>query len=255
MMTKKMITAVIVDDDAAAVKKLHADLVAFPDITVAGTAVSVETAKRLIIREQPDLLFLDVEMPEMSGFELLNEIQSQLHADIKIVFHTAYNKYLLDAIRASAFDYLLKPYMPEELAAIIERYRSRTPKDPMGIEQSLRKLLARDAGFAIQTLSGLMPVNPEKVIMFQFVKELRCWQMMLADRKLHKLRTGATARELTALDRSFVQIAQDCIVNIRYLASIENKTLRCMFCPPYSDMECTASQRYFKKIKEMMDII
>jgi DNA-binding LytR/AlgR family response regulator len=59
---------------------------------------------------------------------LLKNIQSELKPDTKVVFYTAYNKYLLEALRASAFDYLLKPYLPDELTAVIERYRSYVPK-------------------------------------------------------------------------------------------------------------------------------
>lgn len=250
------ISVIIVDDDMMSVKKLSADLATFPDIKTIKSATSPEKAKKMIIREQPDILFLDIEMPGMSGIELLRRIQPELHPEIKVVFYTAYNKYLLEALRASAFDYLLKPYMPDELATIIERCRSITPKNTENLEQSLHKLLVQNNIFAIQTLSGLMLLSYEKILLFQYTKEQRCWQMMHADDyKLHKLRMSTTAKELLALNKAFTQISQDCIVNLHYLSSIENRTLRCSFFPPHDKIERAASQRYFKKIKERLEII
>lgn len=250
------ITVIIVDDDVMSIKRLSGDLAAFPDIKVITTASSPEKAQKIIIREQPDILFLDVEMPGMSGIELLRRMQPELHPEIKVVFYTAYNKYLLEALRTSAFDYLLKPYMPDELAAIIERYRSYTPRNTDSLEQSLHKLLVQNNIFAIQTLSGLMLVSSEKILLFQYTKEQRCWQMMHTDdNKFHKLRMSTTAKELLAISKVFVQISQDCIVNLNYLASIENRTLQCSFCPPHDKVKRTASQRYFKKIREMLEII
>jgi two-component system LytT family response regulator len=195
-------------------------------------------------------------MPGISGIELLKRMQPELHPEIKVVFYTAYNKYLLEALRASAFDYLLKPYMPDELQAIIERYRSYTPQNTEMLEQSLHKLLVQSNVFAIQTLTGLMLMSNEKVVLFQYTKEHRCWQMLHADdSKYHKLRANVTSKELLFISNSFIHISQDCIVNMNYLVSIENKTMKCTFCHPYENVDRVASQRYFKKIKEQLEII
>ena len=109
------ITVVIVDDEIASIRNLSNDLSAYSDIRILETTTSVEKARKIIIRQQPDLLFLDVEMPKMSGFDLWQSIRADVHADMRVIFYTAYDKYVLDALRASAFDYLLKPYLPEEL--------------------------------------------------------------------------------------------------------------------------------------------
>jgi len=250
------ITVIIVDDDAMSIKKLCHDLSAFSDVKVLAAVTTPEKARKLIVREQPDILFLDIELPGMSGIELLRSMQPELHPEIKVVFYTAYNQYLLEALRASAFDYLLKPYLLEELTSIFERYRSYVPKTTESLEQSLRRLLAQENIFAIQTLSGLMLLSHEKILLFQYTKDQRCWQMMHTDNyKLHKLRMSTTARELLAINKAFLQISQDCIVNMHYLSSIENRTLRCKFCYPHHEIERTASQRYYKKMKETLEII
>lgn len=253
-----MTKVIIVDDDAKCIQRLCDDLLSFPEMEVIATFNSPEEALNNIVREQPDMLFLDVEMPEMTGIELLKRLQPRLRPDIKVVFYTAFDKYLKEALRASAFDYLQKPYMFDELKTIMDRFRMETPKNTDNFDQSLHKLLRQDKNtFAIQGFSGLMLVNSEKILLFQYFNDLRCWQMMLTDdpNKYHKLRTTTKADELLAISKEFVQISQECIVNRNYVLSIENGTLRCLFCPPYDGIERVVTRLYFKKMRDMLDII
>lgn len=249
------LTAIIVDDEQASIETLQKDLQFFPEIEVLETFTYPEKAARGIIRLQPDILFLDVQMPGLSGVELLRQIQEEIHTDMRVIFYTAYDEYLLDALRASAFDFLLKPYQPKELAFIIERIHTSASKQPGNLEQSLRKLLAQDNKFAIQTISGLMLVKWDDILLFKFLGEQRCWQMELTDRHKYKLRMSTTAKSLLTITPSFIQISQDCIVNLNYLASIENQTLKCDFYPPFSDVEEVVSHRYYRKLKDMLKIL
>ena len=249
------ITVVIVDDEIASIRNLSNDLSAYSDIRILETTTSVEKARKIIIRQQPDLLFLDVEMPKMSGFDLWQSIRADVHADMRVIFYTAYDKYVLDALRASAFDYLLKPYLPEELDAVIERFRCVFYRSKVNMEQSMRRLLADDCKFAIQTVRGLLFLKREDVLMFRFSDTYRCWQLYLANRTDYKLRMNISARDLLNMSVSFVQISQNCIVNMDYLCSIENKTLECRLYPPFNDIELVASRRYYGRVKELLEII
>ena len=248
-------TTIIVDDEPACIKTLESDLSRFPEICIVSTCTSPDNAASEIVRLQPDLLFIHVEMPGMTGVELLNRIQSDIHADMHIVFYTAYDKYLLDAIHASAFDYLLKPYHWEELVSLIKRFQTHIDKsEKASLEQSLRKLLIHNDKFAIQTISGLMLVKYEEILLFQYLREQRCWQMMQTDRKQYKLRMSTTAKDLLGINPSFVQISQDCIINMNYLCSIENVTLKCGLTSSFADIELTVSQRYYKRLKDVLNI-
>ena len=102
------ITVIIIDDDLGSIQKLQNDLLAFSEVRILDTATTAELGKRHILKYQPDLVFLDVELPDMSGFDLLDDIRDDILPNLRVVFYTVYDKYILDALRASAFDYLLK---------------------------------------------------------------------------------------------------------------------------------------------------
>ena len=120
-----MYKVIIIDDEKAAIETLRRDLEVQTDLEIKGTAGNGAKGKKLIMDIHPDLLFLDIELPDIQGIRLLSEIREQVLWDMKVVFYTAYDKYLLQALRESAFDYLLKPYDIEELNLIIEYLKDK----------------------------------------------------------------------------------------------------------------------------------
>ena len=249
----KKIRTIIVDDTPTASAKLEHDLKFFPDIEVIECITSPNVAVKSIVKQQPDLLFLDIEMPGMSGLELLNHIQDDIK-EMRVVFYTAHNQYLIDAVRTSAFDYLQKPYLPEELSFIVNRLLADSGSRD-NFSQSFQQFVKKDDKFAIQSITGLMFVRCEEVVLFQYLKEQRCWVMKQTNNMTYKLRTNLGSKELLSLSPSFVQINQQCIINSNYLFSIENKTLKCILCPPFSDIGEVVSSRYYKKIKDNLNIL
>lgn len=249
------ITTIIIDDQAGCIDALANDLTKFPEIQILETTTSSEKARNIIIKQQPDLLFLDVEMPRINGIELLQEIRSSIHSNLYVVFYSAFDKYMIDALRASAFDYLLKPYQPEELASIIERVKIEIEMGKINFEQSMRRLLSDDRKFALQTVTGLLLLRRSEILYFQYSNENRSWQMMLTDFSIHRLRLCTTAKEILSISISFLQISQDLILNVDHLLSVENQTFKCTLYPPFSDLDIKASKRYYSKIKEALEII
>ncbi|WP_321520099.1 response regulator transcription factor [uncultured Bacteroides sp.] len=252
---KTPITTIIVDDESNSIAKLSNDLANYPEIKVIETTTSVEKAKKIIVQHQPDLLFLDIEMPKMNGIELLHEIRTLVHSDMYVVFYSAFDKYVLEALRSSAFDYLIKPYQPEELSNIIKRIKEQPEKGRINVEQSIRRLLTNDRKFALQAISGLLLLRASEVLCFQYIDNMRSWQITMTDFSVHKLRTGIIAKDLLAFSPSFMQINQECILNTDYISSIENKTLKCILYPPFCDFNICASRRYYSKLKEQLDIL
>jgi two-component system LytT family response regulator len=108
---------------------------------------------------------------------------------------------------------------------------------------------------AMQTLSGLVLVFCERMLLFDYSKENRCWQMTLNDNSKQSLRQNTTAKEILAISSMLMQISQECIVNLKYVATFDQKTLQCRFYKPYDSIERMVSRRYLKIIKEQCELI
>lgn len=120
-----MIRALLVDDDDAARRYLRALLAeAHADVDVVGEASNISEAEVALAVHRPELVFLDVEMPGGTGFDLLRTLKRW---EFEVVFTTSHQHYAIQAIRFSALDYLPKPVLPEELAAAMERFRDQRP--------------------------------------------------------------------------------------------------------------------------------
>lgn len=125
-----MIKALLVDDEQASIDLLKWLIGEYcPDITAIQTARSVQDAVPLIRNFQPDIVFLDIQMPHQSGFDLLTNIDNW---NFEVIFTTAYNEFAIQAIRFSALDYLLKPIDETELKKAIERYKVKRIYAPAG---------------------------------------------------------------------------------------------------------------------------
>ena len=121
-----MITAIIIDDEPrsiATLKNLIRDYC--PSVQVIDTGQSVEEGVRILNEQQPDILFLDIAMPDGSGFDLLEKLEEKT---FEVIFTTAFDQYAIKAFDFSAMNYLLKPINPEELQKVIEQYQSISSK-------------------------------------------------------------------------------------------------------------------------------
>ncbi len=249
------ITAIIVDDEPNSIRNLADDLAAYPEITVLDTQTSPMKAKKSIIQYQPDILFLDVEFSTTNGIELLQEVRPYIYNNMHVVFYTAFDKYMIDALRASAFDYLLKPYLEDELRQIIERVKREKASNPINFEQAMRQLLSNDCKFAVQTVSSLLLLRRSEILYFHYSDEGRCWHMTLTNMEDYRLRLSTKARDILSLSSSFIRINTDCILNIDYLSSVENSTLRCVLYAPFNSLDLVASRRHYSKIKEALKLL
>lgn len=272
------IKVVIVDDEPQSILRLENDLAAQDDFEVIATSSSAMSAKTLVMSMQPDVLFIDVEMPGQTGFEVLQSLRDEMPMDLIVVFYSAFNKYMIDALRASAFDFLLKPYQQEELELVVGRIRqkmeggdgsssssssssasssfsSESHQDPQNLLGVNGLLGTSGKRLAIQSISGLLMVKPDEVFCCTFDEDTRLWHLRLANGQIHKLKKQTTAKSVLSLSPSLAQVRQDCIINLDYLISIENYTLRCIFSPPFDQENITVSRRCYKAVKEKLEIL
>lgn len=118
-----MIQAVIIDDEKNNIDNLFLLLNKYcPQVHIAATALNANDGKKIIMQHNPELIFLDIQMPGASGFDLLKEISL---VSAEIIFVTAYDQYALQAFRFSAIDYLLKPVNTDELKSAVQKATER----------------------------------------------------------------------------------------------------------------------------------
>lgn len=244
--------AFIVDDNAQAMQTLATDLEARSEIASVRCFSSYAEATLPLLEVQPDVLFLDVEVPGKMGIEFLESIRPKVNFTFKVVFYTAYSSYMLDAIRQSAFDFLLKPYKQSELDTIIARIVEETANKRGAKAQIYGEPHHR---IAMQTVSELLLVSADQALMFTYMSDHRAWQITLTDGTSHLLKKGLTADELLSLHPALARISNTCIINLTYLAAVENNTQHCRFFPPHDKIDLTVSRRYFGKLKERFEML
>jgi DNA-binding LytR/AlgR family response regulator len=158
--------ALIVDDEASARSRLRRQLAACPQITITGEADSGIAALDQIVALKPDLLFLDIQMPGMNGFEVLRNLPPELQRP-HIVFVTGFDQHALAAFEADAIAYLLKPVQQERLIQVVERVErlhgpaSREPIDHVAAALSppMRQVVVRHA-------NRFLLLRPEEIVFF-----------------------------------------------------------------------------------------
>ena len=150
MSSVRPLNTLIVDDEPAAIEGLRLRLEAFPQIKVIAEANSVAEAISAINVQTPDLIFLDIEMPEQSGFELIRQLQPELCP--AIVFVTAFHQHAVKAFEVRALDYLLKPVKRQRLAEAIARVSEVTAirADKAELLAAVAELTKEEQGLAAE---------------------------------------------------------------------------------------------------------
>ena len=159
-----MLRTVIIDDEERSRKNLAALLSQeCPNVEIVGYANSATSGIERIKKHNPDVIFLDVEMPNGTGFDLLENIEE---IDFQVIFTTAYNHYAVKAIKFSALDYLLKPIDIKELKLAVEKAEKRIDTHAKGTNAVLKNFSAF-SGFhkiALPTNKGLVLIQVNEII-------------------------------------------------------------------------------------------
>ena len=215
--TAKKVRTLVVDDEELARQVMRELLSAHPDIEVIAECKNGLEAVKAVAEYKPDLLFLDVQMPKLTGFDVLELIG----AEVPVIFVTAYDEYAMKAFEVHAVDYLLKPVGKERLAAALQRVRSRSAeKPPIPAELSAA---ARPAG---QFAERLVVKDGTRVTLIPVGKldyaEAQDDYVALASEGKKHLKQQTIASLEAALDpRHFVRIHRSYVVSLERVTRIE----------------------------------
>ena len=253
-MPQTRLTVFVVDDEAGPREALVADLKKHPCIGEVFAFSNYSDATLPLLEQQPDVLFLDVEVPGRTGLEFIDSLQGNLSFSFRVVFYTGFSHYMLDAIRRSAFDYLLKPYKEKELEEIIERLVMAHAAPGIGTNSADHRHGA-PRKIAVQAISELLLLTVDEILYTEYHKTARNWRLILTNGTEHQLRKGTSAEDILKLHPALVRVSSSCIVNLNYLSAVENSTQRCRLCAPFDNQEIIASRRYFSKLKEKFEML
>jgi two-component system LytT family response regulator len=241
------ITALIIDDERLARTELRKLLSEHPEIEVIDEASNVDEGLEKIEALNPDLIFLDIQMPGKTGFDLLTEIDKAP----KVIFTTAYDEYAIRAFDVNALDYLLKPIEPKRLADSLVKLQEELQKEKLG-------MLAYNRG----------PLGEHDQV---FVKDgERCWFVKLSDIRLFEsvgnyakvffgnnkplILKSLNALEERLDEKVFFRANRKHIINLRWIEKIEPYFNGGLLVDLKGGEKIEVSRRQTVKFKEMMSL-
>jgi len=247
------IRTLIVDDEPLARERLRRLLEGEPEIEIVGECADGREAVAAIQKQPPDLMFLDIQMPELDGFGVLQATNTQ-HVPV-IVFVTAHDKFALRAFEVHAVDYLLKPFDRERfqtaLRRALERVRNR---DSQALQQRQAALLA-DLKIPPKSPDRLAVKSAGRVVFVKlsdidWIEAAHNYVELHAGKESHLLRETLNAIEARLSPEKFVRISRSAIVNIERV-----KELQPLFHGEYTvtlqnGTRVTLSRRYRDKLKQ-----
>lgn len=247
-----MIKAILIDDERLARNELKKLLSEFPEIEVIAEAANAEEGIERIDTLNPDLVFLDIQMPGKSGFDMLAELDKLPH----VIFTTAYDEYALKAFEVNALDYLLKPVEPKRLADAIQKLHLQEEKE-----------VYHNPNNANSNNNRIMLVDDAQV----FVKDgERCWFVKLNEIRLFEsvgnyakvyfannkplILKSLNALEERLDEKTFFRANRKHIVNLRMIEKIEPYFNGGLLLDLKGGEKIEVSRRQTVKFKEMMSL-
>ncbi len=244
-----MTSAILVDDEANVLAHLSQQLSkAWPELAVVGTASNGRQALELISELDPEIVFLDIHMPGLTGLDVANQISN----NTRVVFVTAFDQHALDAFDAAAVDYLLKPVSVERLKQTKERFASTEPTN-IDLSAVLSALKTEKAGHLEWLRAGkddtIELVSVDDVVYFQ--ADQKYTSAFTKDRE-YLLRHGISALEAELDPNRFWRIHRSIIVRIDQIAQAR-KDLRGRFVVSLRDRKekLRSSTSYSQVFKQM----
>jgi two-component system, LytTR family, response regulator len=249
--------ALIVDDEPVARKVLREELELLDSMEIVGEADNGELALQKISSIKPDLVFLDIQMPVMGGFEVLDHLGGGYLPAVIVV--TAYDQHAIRAFEAGAIDYLLKPISQQRLLRAVERVK-RISRNPLQIAENLAQL--QDvASFATRASPGVRKIvgklgeeffllSPNEVLAFQAEGELT-W--IITSKQRYLATQNLKAIEGRLQNTSFRRIHRNALVNVEQIRKMSMITSQRWLVTLNNGQEFVVSKRQAKNVRDVLN--
>ncbi|RLD52170.1 MAG: hypothetical protein DRJ05_17680 [Bacteroidetes bacterium] len=241
----KPIQAIIVDDEPEALDILESLLTDFSDIEILSKDNSVDSALISILRYKPDIVFLDIDMPNKNGFELVQELK-QLNLCPTIIFVTAYNNFAIDAIKCAAFDYLVKPVDIDDLQLCISRYKTDAEKGLFSDKVDDLLFCLKKEKIRFNTQKGLVFIGPDEIV--YCAANGNYTDIFLKEKEGRQTITVGLGSLTDLLPDNFTRINRSIIINRNLLKEVNRKTMECK-------LETMSNELVFKVSKHSVRLL
>ena len=210
-----MIRAIIIDDEEESRNTISNILSKYCDnVSITGQAENVRGGLDLINKEKPDVVFLDIRMPDGTGFDLLEKVHE---ISFRVIFVTAHDQYALRAIKVSALDYILKPVDPQQLIDAVEKIKE-PPNDMETITHKINTLLRNKNGFeriTLPTFEGFKFINIKDIIRCEADNNYTFFYLNSGEKILVTKTLKEYDETLSGVD--FIRVHQSHLVNTKFI--------------------------------------
>jgi len=251
-MNASILTTVIIDDELEAIFPLEKLIKAITGFQVIEKITDPVKALPALLKNKPDVVFLDIQMPGLTGFEVLKLIREN-DLNPYIIFTTAFDQYAIKAIRAGAFDYLLKPIDPDELSEVLKKVKSdfKTQSLQQRVEQ-LEKSIQNHRKLRFNTRSGYILLHPDEILYIE--ADANYSEIFLSKAQCEVVSMNLGAVEET-LPHQFIRISRSIIINSNYLVKVSGVNKRCILKKSNEEIEFCIPEKHMpllrKKIGEL----
>ncbi|HSB53724.1 MAG TPA: LytTR family DNA-binding domain-containing protein [Gemmatimonadales bacterium] len=218
-----MIRVVIADDEPLARERIRTLVAAHGDLSLVAECGDGEETLRVLLAERPDVVFLDVQMPELNGFEVLEALPAELRPSV--IFITAYDEHAVRAFDVNAVDYLLKPVEVRRFEAALAKVRERRGQPPAASQAALEAVLAelrRARGHASRLVvrdgSRVTFVRTEEI---DWIDAAGNYARLHVGRAVHLLREPLKVLATRLDPERFLRVHRSAIVNLERITSVE----------------------------------
>ncbi|HEY1576349.1 MAG TPA: LytTR family DNA-binding domain-containing protein [Terracidiphilus sp.] len=250
-----MIRTVLADDEVLARQKLRLLLKEKEDVEIVGECATAAETIELVKLTKPDMLFLDIRMSDLDGFDVINALSSDDEFALPyIIFVTANDKFAVRAFEIQAVDYLLKPFAPERLYAAIDRVRERLNSSGEVQEPSEKKAQQQDR------YSNRMVFKSRGRILFLSIDEIRWieaqenYVRICTGKDSHLLRETIGSLESRLDPKSFLRVHRSAIVNLQHVKEVKNEPDGDALIVLKSGEQVPMSRTYRSRIQKLLGV-
>jgi two-component system, LytTR family, response regulator len=247
----KGIRVLIVDDEEEARNLLERLLYRIPDIEVIGKAASTDEALDMAINCLPDLVFLDVQMPEKNGFHLVDYFKKYL-LNTRVVFVTAHAEFAIDAMKVSAFDYLLKPVLMNQLLETVLRFKAeRLQVFNLNKTVQTSEKINHPCKIKFNTRTGYILLSPAEIMYCEADVNYTNIYLGKDNREIVTVNLGRMEEILAPY--SFYRISRSVLINQAYLSKADRQKKKCLLVKANERVQLDIPPNHIRELEKLLD--